>query len=154
MTQSPGYVGTTSEMNGHLFGVTLAADVRGKPFNSTLFSINPLNGRFLWQIGLPGNANEAYGAPMWVNGVLVVNDGGFLYLVEAFNGKILYESEPGGRMTPPVSVWGGDLFVGHGDNLTAYSAESDSRTGNAASGTGTMSLGGAVDMVVARAREN
>lgn len=120
------YVDTTAEMNGHLFGVTPTAYIGAKKYNSTVFSINPINGKYLWRTGLPGKVSFTYGAPIWVNGVLVVNDGSYLVALDAFNGTILYRSQLGGAMVPPPSVWGSELLVGHGDNLTAYVANSSS----------------------------
>jgi hypothetical protein len=118
------YAETTTEMNGHLFGATPQAYIGPREYNSTLFSINPLDGSYLWRTGLPGRVGFTYGAPIWINGVLVVNDGSYLVLVDAFNGKILYESELAGGMVPPISAWGSEVLVGHGDDLTAFAVGS------------------------------
>lgn len=148
------YVGTTTERNGHLFGVTPPASIGDRKFNSTLFSINPINGQFVWRTGLPGQVSFSYGAPMWVNGVLVVNDGSYLVLVNAVNGKVLYESEPTGGMVPPVSAWGSEVFVGHGDSLTAYVANSSVETGGESSSTLPLLSGHSTDSLLARFRDS
>jgi outer membrane protein assembly factor BamB len=146
------YVDTTTEAPCCIFGVTPPASVHGKAFASTLFSINPLTGSFQWHIGLPGDAAVTYGAPMWINGVLVVNDGAHLYLVDASNGKVLYESNPGGNMDPPVSAWGSEIFVAHGENLTAYGVGSGAGDSGSA---GRMPLAGvSANIVLARVRDS
>jgi outer membrane protein assembly factor BamB len=119
---SESFLATTTEMNGHLFGVTPAGTLGTKKFNSTVFSIDPLTGKVLWRIGETGQVGGTYGAPLWINGVLVVNDGSRLLALDAFNGKTLYSSAPVGGMVGPISVWGSEILVGHGDELTAYIA--------------------------------
>ena len=148
------YVGTTTESQGRIFGVTPDASVHGTAFESTVFSINPLTGAFHWRIGLPGDVEGTYGAPMWVNGVLLVNDGSYLYLIDASNGTILDESKPGGNMVPPVSAWGNEILVGHGRNLTAYVVGSSSGGGNSGLAGGTPLGGASTDPVLARVRDH
>jgi outer membrane protein assembly factor BamB len=140
------WITTLTESSGRLFGATPATAVNGTAFPSTLFSLHARTGSVQWQIGLAGNLSKSYGAPTWVNGVLVVNDGTYLDLVEGSDGKVLSKSVPGGGMIPPVSVWGDEILVGHGDNVTAYAVVPGAGAGP--------SLGaGTTDPIAARPRD-
>jgi hypothetical protein len=105
--------------NVDLFDRTPPATAAGTAFNSTFFSLDALTRAARWRIGLAGSISKTYGAPTWINDVLVVNDETYLYVLISANGTSLFTSQPGGEMIPPAPVRGGEILVGHGDNLTA-----------------------------------
>jgi outer membrane protein assembly factor BamB len=111
---------STSYANGTLYAVGENLTIGRHTYKSSITAIDPADGAYLWQVGTNSTSAGDYAPPLYDNGVLVVPIGTTLYLLKAATGKILYEHALSGESTPPASVSRGEVFVGSGDNVTAF----------------------------------
>jgi outer membrane protein assembly factor BamB len=152
-TGSTPWIATRTGTNVDLFDRTPPATAAGTAFNLTFFSLDALTRAARWRIGLAGSISKTYGAPTWINHVLVVNDETYVYVLNSANGTSLFTSQPGGEMIPPAPVRGVEILVGHGDNLTAYGVTVGAPSGIGHPVLGTSLAGGSLASVLARARD-
>lgn len=100
----PGAVG-----GGHYFVGTGRTAIGAKTYNGTLRSYSLGSGRLLFSVGLP---MKVFGAPLWVNGVVVVGSANELSLFAEGNGTLLARfSCTGNFLGAPVAAEG-RLYAG------------------------------------------
>lgn len=105
---------------GRLYAVSPTTTIGGVTYNASIRAINPENGHYIWQVGLP-NWYPGYGAPLWFNGMVAVADGPTEYLLNSTNGMILTTVTPNSAsIFAPASYSRSTLYVASGERLSAY----------------------------------
>jgi outer membrane protein assembly factor BamB len=111
---------STTFANNTLYAVSMSAQVNLVNYSASLTAINPKDGARVWQDLFNISTGPTYGAPLYVNGVLVFSLNTSLFAVNAATGAVLFQSAPGGTFTPPASVYGGEILAGDGNHLAAF----------------------------------
>jgi outer membrane protein assembly factor BamB len=136
---------STSFGGGLLYAMSQKTTIGGTNYTGSIRAFNPLNGKVVWQDGFTQEPYNTYGAPVFVNGVVIVGDNNILDFINSATGTILKTVTYSTTIEPPVSVARGEVFVGDmNGNLTAYYVPSTSPTQYSVSGTVHNSTGAAL----------
>jgi outer membrane protein assembly factor BamB len=124
-TVGPGQLGTLWQLNvsttqdeiitptafggGLVYFATPAVDWAGVAHPGSVWAVMPRTGSVVWNASLGG---EAYGAPLYANGVLVVTAGTGFYAFNASSGQLLQQWSFPKPFDSAVSIAEGRLFEG------------------------------------------
>jgi outer membrane protein assembly factor BamB len=111
---------STTVANNTLYAVSSSAQVNLVNYSASVTAIDPKDGAKIWQDLFNISTGATYGAPLYVNGVLVFALNTTLFAVNAATGAVLFHGSPGGTLTPPASVYGGEIFTGDGNHVIAF----------------------------------
>ncbi|MGC2035703.1 MAG: PQQ-binding-like beta-propeller repeat protein, partial [Thermoplasmata archaeon] len=104
-----------------VYAMSTQTVIDGVNYTGAIRAFDPLNGSIVWQDGFPQKPYNTYGAPVYVNGIVIVGDNTILDFINAQTGAILRSITYTGTIEPPISVARGEVFVGDmNGNETAY----------------------------------
>ncbi len=106
---------STAYGGGYVYAVGCDTTIDGVSYHSSITAVNPLTGTIVWQHGFPEPSVNGYAAPTWVNGVLIVPDGGPILILNASSGVVLHQINYKGVFQAAASVSRGEVFAGSTD---------------------------------------
>ena len=104
---SPGTFG-----NGKLYLAGGNTTINGAGYLGSVRALDPSTGNILWQHGMQG---PVFGAVVYVNGLVIVNGGSVVEVLDAATGARLFSYTTGGVIYSAPSVANGQIFVGSTD---------------------------------------
>ena len=114
ITSKTGVVANAAFGGGRMYVISPLTTIGGVTYNASVRAITPLDGSYLWQVGLP-NKNGGVGAPLYANGVLFVPDAGTLFALDGATGGVLgSQSESPGTIIGAVSCSQDEVFAAWG----------------------------------------
>ncbi|MGC2034222.1 MAG: PQQ-binding-like beta-propeller repeat protein [Thermoplasmata archaeon] len=118
---------STSFGGGLVYAMGQATIIGGVSYPGSIRAFDPINGTLVWADGFTQKPYNTYGAPVYVNGVVIVGDNNLLLFIKAQSGIVLRSIAYSQTIEPPISVARGEVFVGDNNgNETAYEVPSAS----------------------------
>jgi outer membrane protein assembly factor BamB len=118
---------STSFGGGLLYAMGQATIIGGVHYPGSIRAFDPINGTIVWADGFTQKPYNTYGAPVYVNGIVIVGDNNLLLFINAQTGVVLRSIGYTQTIEPPISVARGEVFVGDNNgNETAYEVPSAS----------------------------
>lgn len=106
---------STAWGGGYVYAVGANTTLGRSSYNSSVRAFNPSTGAEIWMDGFTESSYGGYAAPTWVNGTLIVPDGGALLVLDAHSGKLVDQINVGGETQAAASIARGEVFVGSTD---------------------------------------
>ncbi|MGD0718326.1 MAG: PQQ-binding-like beta-propeller repeat protein [Thermoplasmata archaeon] len=111
---------STSWGGGYVYALSSSTTVNGGAYNSSVRAFDPLTGAVVWARGLSQSSMGGYAAPLWVNDLLIVDDGSTLFVFNATSGATLYQDTVGGQFVAAPSISRGEIFAGSTEGIFAF----------------------------------
>ncbi len=96
-------------MNGILYFASTTTTIKGKSYPGSVRAFDPNSGKILWQHGTQG---IVFGALASANGILIVNGGSIMEVLNAATGDLLYSFNTTTTIWGGATVSNGKIFVG------------------------------------------